>query len=91
MNVLDSSGWLEYFIEGPDADRFAPVIEDSERLLVPSLCIYEVARRLHLLGLEAEAQTARSLMERSPVIEIDADRAVTAATRKRKVTRTPRR
>lgn len=79
MNVLDSSGWLEYFIDGPDAERYAPVIEDSQQLLVPSLCIYEVTRRLLALGLEAAASTARALMERSRVIELDADRGAAAA------------
>jgi predicted nucleic acid-binding protein len=79
VNVLDSSGWLEYFIDGPDAERFAPIVEDVDTLLVPALCIHEVTRRLLSLGLEAQAQTARSLMERSRVIELDAERAAAAA------------
>lgn len=45
MNVLDSSGWLEYFTDGPNADFFAPVIEDSAHLLVPTVCFYELVFR----------------------------------------------
>ena len=46
MNVVDSSGWLEYFGEGKNADFFAPAIEDTENLLVPVICLYEVFKRL---------------------------------------------
>ena len=46
MNIIDSSGWLEYFAETENADFFAPAIEDIENLLVPAICIYEVFKRL---------------------------------------------
>lgn len=39
MNVVDSSGWLEYFANGPNADFFAPAIEDTSNLIVPSITI----------------------------------------------------
>ena len=53
MNVVDSSGWLEYFTEGENAGFFAPAIEDIENLIVPVINIYEVFKRiLHLQGLE---------------------------------------
>lgn len=46
MNVVDSSGWLEYFANGQNADFFAPAIEDEDQLLVPVICLYEVFKRL---------------------------------------------
>jgi predicted nucleic acid-binding protein len=46
MNIIDSSGWLEYFAEAENAAFFAPAIEDIENLLVPVICIYEVFKRL---------------------------------------------
>ena len=46
MNVVDSCGWLEYLADGPNADFFAAAIEDSEALVVPSLSIYEVFKRV---------------------------------------------
>ena len=46
MNIVDSSGWLEYFAEGENASFFAPIIEDTGRLIVPVICIYEVFKRL---------------------------------------------
>lgn len=42
MNVVDSSGWLEYFADGPNADFFAPAIENTSELVVPTISIYEM-------------------------------------------------
>lgn len=46
MNVVDSSGWLEYFADSQNADFFAPAIENISELLVPSLSLYEVFKRV---------------------------------------------
>lgn len=46
MNVVDSSGWLEYFADTDRADLFAPAIEDTERLIVPVICLYEVFKKI---------------------------------------------
>ena len=46
MNIVDSSGWLEYFAEGENASFFAPIVEDTGQLIVPVICIYEVFKRL---------------------------------------------
>jgi hypothetical protein len=46
MNVVDSSRWLEYFADGPNADFFAPAIENASELVVPSLSMYEVFKRV---------------------------------------------
>ncbi len=37
MNVIDSSAWLEYFADGPNASFFAEPIEDTPSLVVPTL------------------------------------------------------
>lgn len=52
MNAVDSSGWLEYFADGKNASFFAPVIEDTQQLIVPTSCIYEVFK--HLIGQRGE-------------------------------------
>ena len=46
MNLIDSCGWLEYFADGQNADFFAPAIENLAELVVPSLCHYEVFKRV---------------------------------------------
>ena len=49
MNIVDSSGWLEYFAEGENADFFAPAIDDIENLIVPTVTVYEVFKRILLV------------------------------------------
>ena len=50
MNIVDSSGWLEYFADSPNATNYAAAIENNEKLLVPSLILYEVASDLLFKG-----------------------------------------
>ena len=78
MNVVDSSGWLEYFADGSNADFFAPAVEDSQQLLVPIICIYEVFKRvLQQRGLAA-AQTNIADMLSGQVIVLDDSLAMSA-------------
>jgi predicted nucleic acid-binding protein len=79
MNVVDSSGWLEYFAEGSNADFFAPAIEDTKNLLVPVICIYEVFKKLLQQSGDNEAQIHVSDMKQGKIIEIDESLALSAA------------
>jgi len=79
MNVVDSSGWLEYFADSNNADFFAPVIEDTDQLLVPVICIYEVFKRiLQQKGLDS-AETRITDLYKGQVIEITPSLALSAA------------
>ncbi len=79
MNVVDSSGWLEYFADGPGADFFAPAIERTARLIVPTLTLYEVFRRLRQQRGERVAFEAVAAMRQGTLIDLTADLALTAA------------
>ena len=46
MNLVDSSGWLEYFADGPNATFFAPAIEKAAELVVPTIVMFEVYKRV---------------------------------------------
>lgn len=79
MNVVDSSGWLEYFANGDNASFFAPAIEDTANLLVPVVCIYEAFKRiLQQRGLAA-AQEHAADMYSGVVIDLDVTLALSAA------------
>ena len=78
-NIVDSSGWLEYFAEGGNADFFAPAIEDTKNLLVPVICMYEVFKKLLQQSGLNEAQIHVSDMKQGKVIEIDEALALSAA------------
>ena len=79
MNVVDSSGWLEYFADGPNADFFAPAIERPTSLLVPSISLLEVFKRVLQQRDESAALQAAALMHQGRVVDLDGAIALTAA------------
>ena len=79
MNVVDSSGWLEYFADGPNAEFFAPTVENLEALLVPTISIYEVFKRVLQQRGEGEALQAAAMMAQGQVIDLDMTVALEAA------------
>ena len=79
MNLVDSCGWLEYLADGPNATFFAPAIENTEALLVPTLCILEVFKRVLQQRGEDAALQAAALMQQGQVIDLDSGTAVNAA------------
>lgn len=79
MNVVDSSAWLEYFANGPNASFFAPAIERTSDLVVPSLTVYEVFKRVLQQRDEGAALQAVAVMQQGAVVDLDAPLAMTAA------------
>ena len=79
MNVVDSSAWLEYFANGPNATFFSRPIEQLEELLVPSLTIYEVFKRVLQQRDEGAALQAAAVMQQGAVVDLDARLALSAA------------
>ena len=79
MNLVDSSGWLEYFADGPNAEFFAPAIEDTEHLLVSTINLYEVFKRVLQQKGENQALQAVALMHQGQVLDINAEIAIAAA------------
>ena len=79
MNIVDSSGWIEYFVEGPNAEVFAPFIEDVKNLVVPSITIYEVFKKLLAESGENTALQAAAQMQLGKVIALDEPLALDAA------------
>ncbi len=79
MNVVDSSGWLEYLANGKNAGFFAPPIEDPSRLVVPTLSLFEVFKRVLQQRGEPPALQAVALMHQGRVVALDATLALEAA------------
>lgn len=80
FNVVDSSGWIEYFADAPNADFFEAAIEDSELLIAPSICVYEVFKRLFAEP-DGEEKGLRvvAMMQRGRVMELGAELALEAS------------
>ena len=70
MNVVDSSGWLELFADGPNADFFAPAIGNIPELIVSSFILYEVFKRVLQLRGEDEAIQAVAGMAQGRVVDL---------------------
>jgi predicted nucleic acid-binding protein len=70
---------LAYFADEPTADFFAEAIEDSELLVVPSVCIYEVFKVVLRESGEDDAFSAIAAMQQGTVVDLDANLAMEAA------------
>ena len=79
MNVVDSSGWLEYFIDGKNADFFAPVVEDTANVIVPTISIYEVFKRTLIEKNRDDALETIAMMYDGSVVDLDSEIALMAA------------
>lgn len=79
MNVVDSSGWLEYFAGGPNARFFAPAIELPTELVVPTLSLFEVFKRVLQQRDETAALRSVALMQQGTVVDLTAPIALSAA------------
>jgi toxin FitB len=79
MNLVDTSGWIEYFFGGGNASYFAKPIEDTDRLIVSVVCLYEVFRKVHQVADEARALQAVAQMKQGRVVELSEEIALRAA------------
>lgn len=79
VNVVDSSGWLEYFMDSDRAGLFAPAIEDPANLVVPVISLYEVFKKVLRERGENDALQIASVMQSGRVIDLDPALALEAA------------
>lgn len=79
MNLVDSCGWFEYMIDGPGADFFTAAIHQTDQLLVPVICLYEVYKATARECGEESAIEAIALMRQGIVKEITEPIALLAA------------
>lgn len=79
MNVVDSSGWLEYFADGPNAAVFAPAIEKPAGLVVPTISLYEVFKRVLQQRDHGAALQVVAVMRQGRVVELTETLALAAA------------
>jgi len=79
MNVVDSSAWLEYFANGPNASFFAKPIEQVDELIVPSLTLYEVFKRVLQQRGQDQGLQAVAVMQQGTVVDLNTEIALSAA------------
>jgi predicted nucleic acid-binding protein len=79
MNIVDSSGWLEYFAQGANAGIFAPVIQETDSLIVPTICMVEVFKRMLVQRGEEDALQAIGVMSLGIISDLTQEIAINAA------------
>jgi predicted nucleic acid-binding protein len=79
MNLVDSSGWLEYFADGPNAEHLAGPLRDVAGLVVPAITLYEVFQVVCRQRGEDAALQAIALMQQGQVADLNGPLALLAA------------
>ncbi|TXT40438.1 MAG: PilT domain-containing protein [Comamonadaceae bacterium] len=79
MNLVDSSGWIEFFKAGANGPLFKPVIEDRHHLLVPTIALFEVHKVLSRALPEALVTQCLDVMRLGKVLDLTDARAVAAS------------
>ena len=79
MNLVDSSGWLEYFADGRNAKFFIQAIENTKELIISTINLYEVYKKVLLERDENSALQAAALMHQAKVVNITSSIAIMAA------------
>ena len=79
MNVVDSSGWLAWFLDEPNAGRFEAPIRATDELVVPSIVLLEVYRHVRRsVGVE-EAVAAAAVLQQGRIADMTCALALVAA------------
>jgi predicted nucleic acid-binding protein len=79
MNIVDSSGWLAYFADEPNAKHFITPLTDTASLVIPSVTIYEVFKVVLRETSENEALQAAAAMQKGKVVDLTAVLAIAAS------------
>ena len=79
MNIVDTSGWIEYFFSGSHASFFSKPIEDTDHLMVPVICLYEVFKKVNIVADEARALQIVGQMKQGHVVDLTEDIALRAS------------
>ena len=79
MNLIDSSAWIEYLVDSDRASLFSAAIEDTENLIVPTICLIEVYKVVHRKMGEEKATLSTDAMSCGKIIDLTKDIAQKAA------------
>jgi len=79
MNIVDSSGWLAYFADEPNAKHYLRPLNDTDSLVVPTVTIYEVFKVVLRESSENEALQAVVAMRKGRVVDLTASMAIAAS------------
>jgi toxin FitB len=79
LALVDSCGWLEYVAGGANASFFEAPLLDTQNLIVPALCLYEVGKRMLMTHGEVAALEVLEMIQKGRVVQLDAKGLFAAA------------
>ncbi len=79
MNVVDTSGWLEFFAGGKNAKKFSNPIKKAKELVVPTICIYEIAKVILRESDEDHLLQALAAIQEAQIVELSSSISIAAA------------
>ena len=79
MVVVDSSGWIEFFTDGPKAGAFARYLKEPEKIVTPVVVVYEVYKKIKRERGESLARLCAAQIEKTEVVPLNRDLAILAA------------
>jgi predicted nucleic acid-binding protein len=79
MNIVDSSGWLAYFADDPQAKHFHKPLNDPSSLVVPTITLYEVFKVVLRETTENEALQAIAAMQKGKIVDLTPSLAISAS------------
>ena len=79
MNIVDSSGWLAYFEDEPNAKHFLNPLKDTASLVVPTITVYEVFKVVLRESSKDEALQAAAVMQKGTVVDLTVQLAIAAS------------
>ncbi len=79
MILIDSSGWIEYYADGPLASRYAKYIEDPKKVVIPAIVLYEVYKKIKMEKGETVAVSIAAVMQQGKRVAMNEEIALRAA------------
>jgi len=79
MNIVDSSGWLAYFADEPNAKHFISPLKDTDSLVVPTITLYEVFKVVLRESSENDALQSTAAMQKGTVVDLTVPLAIAAS------------
>ncbi|MBI4823891.1 MAG: type II toxin-antitoxin system VapC family toxin [Nitrospirae bacterium] len=79
MYLVDSSGWIEFFTDGPLCSEYSRYLKDPTKIITPTIILYEVYKKIKKERTEADAILAVSSMWKTTIVPLSESIALTSA------------
>jgi len=79
MFLIDSSGWIEFFTDGPLNKAYSKYFKDLSKVIAPTIVLYEVYKKIKRERTEEDALLAVSFINKTAVVQLSESIALLAA------------